>query len=98
MALLAQDHATEEIGLSCPRRPHAIRLIRHTRTFYLDRMRQRDGTIRKRRKAYDLPGHVHYLTFSCHRGLPLLSSDAARRDMIDALERARRRLDFSLLA
>lgn len=57
-----------------------------------------DGSVRKRRKSYDLPGHAHFLTFSCHRRLPLLDHDETRTMVIESLDAARRRRSFSLLA
>jgi len=54
-------------------------------------MRFLDGTCRKLRKSIGLPGHVHELTFSCYKSLPLLGLDAVRQFMIEALDRARTR-------
>jgi len=34
--------------------------------------------IYKRVKRYDIPGHAHFITFSCYRRLPLLSNDVWR--------------------
>lgn len=33
---------------------------------------------RKKLKHYNLPGHAHYLTFSCHKRMQLLSKDRTR--------------------
>lgn len=54
--------------------------------------------IRKTRKAWDEPGHAHFLTYSCYRRLPLLSRDRTRRWVINAMEAARRELDVALWA
>lgn len=53
---------------------------------------------RKRRKAWNEPGHAHELTFSCFRRLPLLGKDRTRRWLVEALDRARRRWGFELWA
>jgi len=37
----------------------------------------------------DEPGHAHALTFSCFRGLPLLSKDRTRQWMLEAIDLAR---------
>ena len=54
--------------------------------------------IRKTRRAWNEPGHAHYLTYSCYRRLPLLSRDRAREWVVDALQRAREDLDVALWA
>ena len=43
---------------------------------------------------YDIPGHAHFLTFSCYRRLPLLGKDRSRWWFVQALEKARRRHHF----
>ena len=53
---------------------------------------------RKTRKTYNTPGHVHELTFSCYRRLPLLNKDRTRQWLQDALEIARSKYDADLLA
>ena len=53
---------------------------------------------RKRRRAWNEPGHAHELTFSCYRRLPLLSKDRSRHWFIEALGRARQRRQFELWA
>lgn len=53
---------------------------------------------RKKVKHYDLPGDAHYLTFSCYRGIRLLSKDRSRLWFIDALEKARMKHGFDLWA
>ncbi|MCP4664230.1 MAG: hypothetical protein GY856_53275 [bacterium] len=52
-------------------------------------MRLENGTIRHLRRSINLPGHAHELTFSCYRGLPLLSKDRTRQWLIEALDLAR---------
>src|SRR5437762_1133567 len=53
---------------------------------------------RKRVKSFNTPGDAHELTFSCFRRLPLLSKDRTRVWLIEALDQARRRLDFAVWA
>ncbi|TWT41691.1 Transposase IS200 like protein [Phycisphaerae bacterium RAS1] len=57
-----------------------------------------ESGIRKTRKAWDEPGHAHFLTYSCYRRVPLLSRDRARRWVIDAMQSARREHDAALWA
>lgn len=51
---------------------------------------------RKTRQSWNEPGHAHFLTYSCHRRLPLLSRDRVRRWIVGALERTRKELDVAL--
>jgi putative transposase len=44
------------------------------------------------------PGHAHELTFSCYRGLRLLSRDRTRRWLIEAIDGARHKSHFDLWA
>ena len=53
---------------------------------------------RKTRKTYNTPGHVHELTFSCYRQLPLLNKDRSRQWLIEAMEKARSKHNTALLA
>jgi putative transposase len=53
---------------------------------------------RKRIKHHHIPGHAHYLTFSCYRRLPLLSKDRSRDWFLEALDKARTRHQFDLWA
>ena len=53
---------------------------------------------RKRRRSFDTAGCPHELTFSCHARLPLLQADRSRQWFVEALDAARRRLDFELWA
>jgi len=50
---------------------------------------------RKRVKSFNTLGDAHELTFSCFRRFPLLSKDRTRVWLIEALDQARRRLDFA---
>jgi putative transposase len=47
-------------------------------------------------RHYDIPGHAHYLTFSCWRNQPFLSKDRARRWFLQAVAKARQRQQFDL--
>jgi putative transposase len=60
-------------------------------------MRTPDGP-RKKVKHYDVPGHAHYLTFSCYRRLPLLSRDRTRLWFVEDLAKARTKHRFDLWA
>ena len=53
---------------------------------------------RKRKVTYDLPGHAHFLTYSCYRRLALLAKDRSRGWVIEALQEAREKMDFDLWA
>jgi putative transposase len=53
---------------------------------------------RKTRRVFNEPGHVHFLTFSCFHRLALLSGDAARQWLIEAVEAARQKQRFTLHA
>ncbi len=52
-------------------------------------MRQADGKLRHKRKAWNHPNHAHELTFSCYRRLRLLASNHTRTWFIQALQRVR---------
>ena len=54
--------------------------------------------IKKTRKAWNEPGHAHFLTYSCVGRLALLSTARTRTWVIQALEQTRRRLDIDLWA
>ena len=43
---------------------------------------------RKRVRHFEEPGHVHELTFSCYRRLPLLTNDDWRQQLCTAIDRA----------
>ena len=53
---------------------------------------------RKTIRHFNDPGHAHFLTFSCYRRFPLLNSDRTRRWLIEAIETARRKHNFAVLA
>ena len=50
------------------------------------------------RKRYDVPGHAHYLTFSCWRSQAFLSRDRARAWLVEAIDKARQWHPFDLWA
>lgn len=52
----------------------------------------------KLRKAWNEPGHAHFLTYGCYRNYPLLLGDRTRWWVIRALERTRERLDIAVFA
>jgi putative transposase len=52
----------------------------------------------KTRRAWDEPGHAHFLTYSCFRRLPLLTRNRTRCWVEEALEATRRELDVALWA
>lgn len=53
---------------------------------------------RKTVRHYNDPGHAHVLTFSCYLRLPLLSRDRTRNWLVQALDAARSRQNFAVLA
>jgi putative transposase len=53
---------------------------------------------RKKKVTYNIPGHVHFLTYSCFQRLPLLSRDRSRNWVANAVQEARTKLDFDLWA
>jgi len=53
---------------------------------------------RKKVRHFDEAGHAHYLTFSCYRGIALLSKDRTRRWLVKALDDARVKHRFDLWA
>jgi putative transposase len=48
-------------------------------------------------KRYYGHGHLHFITFSCYRRLPLLSTTGARNVFVEALREIRQRYEFSLV-
>lgn len=52
----------------------------------------------KRKVTYNDPGDTHFVTYSCHERLPLLSKDRSRQWVIDAIGEARIKFDFDLWA
>ena len=59
-------------------------------------MERDDGSFRKLRKSFNVPGQAHELTFSCYKRLPLLCKDRTRKWFIESLQRARHRWKFEL--
>lgn len=53
---------------------------------------------RKTCKRYDIPGNVHFITFSCFRRLPLLAKDRSRGWLLDAIALGRAKHQFHLWA
>jgi putative transposase len=58
----------------------------------------RERVYRKRCKRYNVPGHTHYLTFSCFKRQPFLNRDRSRVWFLDAFRRALVLHDFALYA
>jgi putative transposase len=53
---------------------------------------------RKTCKRYNHPGEAHALTFSCFRRQTFLSKDGSRQWLVDAIDKARRKLPFHVWA
>ncbi|HEV7279740.1 MAG TPA: transposase [Pirellulaceae bacterium] len=53
---------------------------------------------RKKLRRYHEPGHLHELTFSCFRRLPLLDSDDRRRNLVRCIDSAGEETNVKLLA
>lgn len=53
---------------------------------------------RKRRKAFDVPGHAHEFTFCCYRGLNLFEDDATKDIFVKCLDEARAKQGFKIWA
>lgn len=51
-----------------------------------------------RRPAVNEPGHAHELTFSCFRGFAFLKAERTCQWLADAIDAARKELDFALWA
>ena len=56
------------------------------------------GDHRRTVKHYHEPGDLHELTFSCYRRMPLLTNDAWRQLLAEAVDRALQGRDFALVA
>jgi putative transposase len=54
--------------------------------------------IRKRMRRREVPGQARFVTFSCHRRLPLLGKPAIRDVFVEAMAAARRTHRFELFA
>jgi putative transposase len=61
-------------------------------------MTDQEPTHRKRVKHYHEPGHIHELTFSCYKRLPLLTNDHWRSLLAHSLDRATNRHQYRLCA
>jgi len=48
------------------------------------------------RKSYNLPNHVHFLTFSCYRRQQLLTEDFVRMQLLNSWDSARREVGFAI--
>ncbi len=53
---------------------------------------------RKKVRHFHEPGHLHELTFSCYRRLPLLTNDAWREALARSLDEANREASIELVA
>ena len=53
---------------------------------------------RRRIRHYDVPGHAHYLTFSCFHNQPFLKSERTCGWLIEAILAAKRETPFDLWA
>ncbi len=51
-----------------------------------------------KRRRFEIPGHVHELTFACYKNQPLLECDRTCRYLVEAIKRAKYIHNFSLLA
>ena len=61
-------------------------------------MQNRKPPIFRTARRYDIPGHAHFLTFSCYRRLPLLTNDKWRRWLADSIKEACCTLNIALWA
>jgi len=53
---------------------------------------------RRKRRAYNQPGHAHELTFSCYQKFKFLKADRTNRWLAEAIEQMRGKLDVALWA
>jgi len=53
---------------------------------------------RKEKKTYNIPGHTHYLTFSCYQQWPLLCKDTSRQWVIESIKQAKKEFEFEIYA
>ena len=56
------------------------------------------GNFRKTCQRVSKPGDAHELTFSCYRNQPFLKAERTCRYLVDAIEKVRRKHNFSLWA
>jgi putative transposase len=66
--------------------------------FRYNLLMQEDRFIKKSCKRYNIPGHAHELTFSCYKNQKFLLSDRTCQWLIDSIEKAREKHNFSLWA
>jgi putative transposase len=84
--------ALRRIGL---RAPAAFALIRQPMS---DPRPEPEVPHRKRCRRFNLPGHAHYLTFSCFQRQPFLSRDRSRQWLAEAIGFARTKYQYELWA
>lgn len=53
---------------------------------------------RKTIRHYNIPGHAHFLTFSCYQRLPLLNRDRTRNWLIETIIEAKENYQYALWA
>ena len=53
---------------------------------------------RKTIRHYNIPGHAHFLTFSCYQKLPLLNRDRTRNWLIETIIEAKEKYQYALWA
>ena len=53
---------------------------------------------RKTIRHYNIPGHAHFLTFSCYQRFPLLNRDRTRAWLIEAIIVAKEKYQYALWA
>ena len=53
---------------------------------------------RKKVHYYNDPGDAHELTFSCYQSLPLLNRERSQNWLVEAIDKARKELNFSVIA
>jgi putative transposase len=56
------------------------------------------GERRKTIQHFNDPGHAHFLTFSCYKQLPLLSSDRTKLWLVQAINESKNKHRFSVFA
>lgn len=61
-------------------------------------MTDSNNPYRKRVKTFNVPGHVHFLTFSCYRKLPLLTNELWREWLALGVRRACIQHNYALWA
>lgn len=66
----------------------------------VDKINQMSNTfqIRKTLIRYNIPNHAHELTFTCNKGLPLLTSERTCGNLAESIESAAKKLDYGTIA